>query len=85
MKLCIHCQHFTVPPNHTPESGLCGALEAPRSLVTGEMLYPHQFASAHRINGCGKEAKFYVERATSEEEEAFTNLENKHDDSSKRV
>ena len=59
MKLCIDCKHFTVPTNHTPESGLCKALEGHRSLVTGIMLYPHTFASAHRISGCGEEAKLF--------------------------
>jgi len=59
MKLCIDCKHFTVPPNHTPESGLCKALEGHRSLVTGVMLYPHQFASAHRIKACGEEASLF--------------------------
>ena len=58
-KYCIDCAHFFVPPNHTPESGLCRALEGSRSLVTGEMIYPHQFARAHRIRGCGEEASLF--------------------------
>ena len=63
MKLCINCKYYHLPPHHqSPENGLCTALKGSTSLVTGVMLYPHQFASAHRINGCGEDAKFYVEK-----------------------
>ena len=59
MKLCINCKHFSVPANHPPQNGLCKAVEGSISPVTGEMLYPYQFASAHRISGCGSDAKFF--------------------------
>ena len=67
MKLCIDCKHFTVPTNHSPETGLCKALEGARSVVTGVMVYPHTFASAHRIHGCNPEAKFFEPKEKNNE------------------
>jgi hypothetical protein len=66
-KYCVDCKHFHVPPGHNPESALCRAIEGSRSLVTGLMVYPHQFASAHRINGCGQEATLFEPKESNHE------------------
>lgn len=59
MKYCKDCLHFYIPPNHTPESALCTLKKGSTSLVTGEVVYPHMFCSAMRVEPCGKDAKFY--------------------------
>jgi hypothetical protein len=71
-KYCINCKHYFTPEEmiygvsktytapRAPKYALCRAVEAPKSLVTGEPIGDaYVMCSAARIHPCGEDAKFY--------------------------